>query len=121
MIVGIGFAILENTYYLINNIETVSILWAVIRGIGAGLMHGISTMFVGWVIFYVNIQRRLVLPGTVGTLSLAILYHGIYNMLIQSPYQFIGIILPLSTFIPILILYYKINSAELQRSESRTG
>ena len=112
MIVGIGFAILENTYYLISGIDTVTVVWAVIRGVGAGLMHGIATMFVGWVLFYVNVRRRLALPGTIGTISVAILYHGIYNMLIQSPYQFIGIILPLSTFIPIRILYHKINRAE---------
>ena len=116
MIVGIGFAILENTYYLINYYETATILWAVIRGIGAGLMHGITTLFIGWVIFYVNFQRRLLLPGIIGTISLAILYHGIYNMLIQSPYQFVGIVLPLSTFIPIRLLYYKVNRAEAQKS-----
>lgn len=118
MIVGIGFAILENTYYLINNIEDVTIVWAIVRGVGAGLMHGISTMFVGWVIFYVNIKRRLALPGTFGTIAVAIIYHSIYNMLIQSQLQFVGIILPMSTFIPILILYHKVNTAEAEKLQA---
>lgn len=119
MIVGIGFAILENTYYLINYIESVTIIWAIIRGIGAGLMHGVSTLFVGWVISYTNVQRRLLLPGVLGALSLAILYHGTYNMLIQSDWQNLGIVLPLLTFIPIRILYFKINRAEASKSKKQ--
>ena len=116
MIVGIGFALLENTYYLINYIESVTILWAFIRGIGAGLMHGVSTLFVGWVIFYSNVQRRLLLPGIFGGLALAVLYHGTYNLLIQSDLQYIGVVLPLSTFIPIRLLYHKVNRAEAVKS-----
>lgn len=117
MIVGIGFAVLENSYYLINNAYTVSITWAIVRGIGAGLMHGLSTMYVGWIVHYINVTPRLALPGTFGGLAVAILYHGIYNMLIQSDYRFIGIILPLSTFIPILIYYNKVNREEIEKSE----
>ncbi len=121
MIVGIGFAVLENTYYLVCYMESVSIVWAIIRGIGTGLMHGVATLFVGWVVFYANFQRRLLLPGVLGGYALAVLYHGTYNLLIQSDWQNIGIVLPLSTFIPILILYYKVNRAETPRPEPKTG
>jgi RsiW-degrading membrane proteinase PrsW (M82 family) len=38
MATGIGFAVLENTYYLLNA-ETWNVLDAVIRAFGTGLMH----------------------------------------------------------------------------------
>ena len=41
---GVGFAVLENTVILsqsvISNPGSVSLLWALIRGFGSGLMHG---------------------------------------------------------------------------------
>jgi hypothetical protein len=41
--------------------------------------------------------------GTFALLSTAIIYHGIYNMLVQSDYEMIGYLLPISTYIPSLI------------------
>ena len=50
---GLGFAILENLIVLQQNIEEVTVLWAFLRGIGAGLMHGVCTVAVGdWHFLY---------------------------------------------------------------------
>ena len=43
MAIGIGFAVLENAYYLILSYETFSFLSAIVRGFGTGLMHGMCT------------------------------------------------------------------------------
>ena len=59
MATGIGFAILENAYYLIKNYETFSMLSALIRGFGTGLMHGMCTLFVGFGISFVRKRRKL--------------------------------------------------------------
>ena len=102
MATGIGFAILENAFYLINS-SNFTMLSAVIRAFGAGLMHGMCTLLVGVGISFVKKKRKLFAVGTFGLLSTAIVYHGIYNILIQSKYSIIGACLPIATYIPFLI------------------
>ena len=102
MATGIGFAVLENAFYLLNY-TNFSMLSAVIRAFGAGLMHGMCTLVVGVGISFVKKKRKLFAVGTFGLLSTAIVYHGIYNILIQSEYSIIGALLPIATYIPFLI------------------
>ena len=102
MATGIGFAILENAYYLLNY-PNFSMLSAIIRAFGAGLMHGMCTLLVGVGISFVKKKKKLFAVGTFGLLSTAIVYHGIYNILIQSKYNLIGALLPMATYIPFLI------------------
>ena len=102
MAVGIGFAVLENAYYLLNS-PTFNMIDAIVRAFGAGLMHGMCTLLVGVGISFVKKQPKIFLVGTFALLSTAITYHGIYNMLIQSDYQAIGVLLPISTYIPFVV------------------
>ena len=107
MATGIGFAILENAYYLLNyaNFNMIS---AIIRAFGSGLMHGMCTLLVGVGISFVKKKRKLFAVGTFGLLSTAIVYHGIYNILIQSRYSLVGAVLPIATYIPFFIWRLKI-------------
>ena len=113
MATGIGFAVLENAYYLLNysNFEMLS---AIIRAFGAGLMHGMCTLLVGVGISFVKKKSKLFAVGTFGLLSTAIVYHGIYNILIQSDYSTVGALLPIATYIPFFIwrLYLKFGKAK---------
>ena len=102
MATGIGFAILENAYYLLNY-PGLSMLSAVIRAFGSGLMHGMCTLLVGVGISFVKKKRKMFAVGTFGFLLTAIVYHGIYNILIQSKFSTVGALLPVSTYIPFLI------------------
>ena len=102
MAVGIGFAVLENAYYLLND-ASFNMLDAVVRAFGAGLMHGMCTLLVGVGISFVNKRRKIFVVGTFALLSTAITYHGIYNMLVQSSYEIAGFLLPLSTYIPFVM------------------
>ena len=102
MATGIGFAVLENAYYLLS-FPGFSMLNAVIRAFGAGLMHGMCTLLVGVGISFVKRKRNLFAVGTFGLLSTAIVYHGIYNILIQSEYSIVGALLPITTYIPFFI------------------
>ena len=106
MATGIGFAVLENAYYLLNY-PNFSMLSAVIRAFGSGLMHGMCTLLVGMGISYVKKKRKMFAVGTFGFLSTAIVYHAIYNILIQSKYSTIGAILPIITYIPFIIWRYR--------------
>ncbi len=102
MAVGIGFAVLENAFCLLNS-GSFNIFDAIIRAFGAGLMHGMCTLLVGVGISFVKKKRKLFVVGTFAMLSTAITYHGIYNMLVQSDLRVIGYILPITTYIPFLV------------------
>lgn len=106
MAVGIGFAVLENAYYLLND-ASFNMIDAIVRAFGAGLMHGMCTLLVGVGISFVKKKSKIFIVGTFALLSMAITYHGIYNMLVQSNYEIIGFFLPISTYIPFVVWRWK--------------
>lgn len=107
MSIGIGFAIMENTHNLIQNIESVSLFWAMVRGFSSGLMHSICTLLVGIGISMVKKRRKLFFPGTFALLVAASTYHSVFNMFIQSDYMYIGALLPICTYLIIAYALYK--------------
>ena len=114
MAVGIGFAVLENAYYLLND-ASFNMIDAVIRAFGAGLMHGMCTLLVGVGISFVKKRSKIFVVGTFALMSTAITYHGIYNMLIQSDFQVIGVLLPISTYVPFIV--WRIKNKKLTKQK----
>ena len=110
--IGIGFAVMENTYVLIQNIETVFVLWAVMRGFGTGMMHGMCTFLMGSGFSFVNKNKKLFIVGTFSLMSLAITYHSVFNMLVQSKFSYFGALLPVITFLPFAIARIKSSKEE---------
>lgn len=109
--VGVGFAVLENMIILTQNIATVSIVWAVIRGFASGLMHGICTAIVGYGISFIKTRQKLFICGTFSLLTLAITYHSVFNSLVQSDkYKYWGFVLPISTYS--LLILFKVKSGK---------
>ena len=104
---GIGFGMFENMVILVQNIENVTLSWAIIRGLSTALMHGICTVAIGYGICFVKKRRKLFFCGTFALLSLACIYHGIFNMLVQSTYKNLGFVLPALTYIPLLFEQYR--------------
>ena len=102
MATGVGFAVLENAFYLLNS-PNFSMLNAVTRAFGAGLMHGMCTLLVGVGISFVKKKSKFFAVGIFGLLSTSIIYHGIYNILIQSKYSIVGALLPIATYIPFFV------------------
>ena len=104
---GVGFAMFENMVILVQNIENVTIGWAVIRGFATALMHAICTVAVGYGICFVKKRRKLFYCGTFALLAMASIYHGIFNMLVQSDYKYLGFFLPAVTYIPLLLRQFR--------------
>ena len=104
---GIGFGMFENMVMLVQNIENATIAWSLVRGFSTALMHGICTLAVGYGICFVRKKKKLFVCGTFALLAFASTYHGIFNMLVQSEYNYIGYIMPAVTYIPILLLQRK--------------
>lgn len=115
--IGIGFAVLENLVILTQNIGSVTLIWAVIRGFSSGLMHGICTGMVGICISFVRKKHKLLLCGTIAALDLAISYHSIFNSLVQGPksiQNYLGFAMPITTYIPIVIFIIKRNRTKTE-------
>ena len=117
---GIGFALFENTVILVQNIDNVSIIWAIIRGFSTALMHGICTALVGYGMGFVRKKKKLFVSGTFALLALAIIYHGLFNMLVESKnLQYVGFFLPAVTYIPLII--YLVFFAKNKKNKTVSG
>ena len=104
---GVGFAMFENMVILVQNVGNVTIGWAVIRGFATALMHAVCTVAIGYGICLVKKRKKMFYCGTFALLALASIYHGIFNMLVQSDYKYLGFFLPALSYIPILFLHHK--------------
>lgn len=105
--VGVGFGMFENMVILVQNIENVTIGWAIVRGFSTALMHAICTVVIGFGICFIKKKRKLFYCGTFALLTMACIYHGIFNMLVQSDYKYLGFLLPALTYIPIVFQQYQ--------------
>lgn len=120
MAVGIGFAVLENALYLLND-ASIGMLDAVSRAFGAGLMHGMCTLLVGVGISFVRKRSKIFIVGTFALLSTAITYHGIYNILVQSDYKIVGVLLPIATYVPFVVRRIQKRVTENNGSKTNAG
>lgn len=111
--VGIGFAIIENMVILLQNVATVSLFWALIRGFGSALMHGLCTGMVGLGMHFIHQKKKLFIPGSFALIVTAMTYHSIYNTLVQSDYRYFGFLLPLSTFV--VLFSFQIRSIRAEK------
>lgn len=99
--VGVGFAILENLMILTQNFKNVDLWFALIRGFCAGLMHSICTIAIGFFIVFVKKRPKIFAAGTLTALNLAIVYHSVFNLLVQTssaPARYAGLFMPLLTY-----------------------
>ncbi|MBQ2324981.1 MAG: PrsW family intramembrane metalloprotease [Clostridia bacterium] len=101
--VGIGFAVMENTYELVQHVGTASLMWSVMRGLGTGIMHGMGTFLVGAGFTFANKNKKIFATVTFALLSLSITYHAVFNMLVQSKLRYVGAALPVITYVPFVL------------------
>ena len=113
ILIGVGFAVLENAFILGGAASSVTITNALIRGFGAGMMHGVCTLTVGYGMTFVHTRHKLFYTGTTALLTVAVIFHSVYNTLVQSSHQLVGFVLPVVTFICVLTL--------LNRTEINSG
>lgn len=116
MSIGIGFAVMENTYVLLQSVDSVSIFWALLRGFSSGLMHSICTLFIGIGIGMIHKRKKLFLTGTFALLVAATIYHSLFNMFIQSDYMYFGAAMPIVTY---LVLAYALY--QKQKNQKKEG
>ena len=104
---GVGFAVLENAVIFTGSQENVRYAWAIARGFGASLMHSICTMCVGVGMSYVKKNRKIFYSEIFALLAAAITYHAIFNVFVLSQLMYLGILIPISTYLPLIWIYKK--------------
>lgn len=107
LLLGVGFGMLENAYVLALNAENAVLGDVIGRAFGSGMMHGVCTFAIGYGMTFFNSDKKLYRFFAAGLAVLAIGYHSLYNILVLSPYQIIGFIMPILAFIPLVIAVRK--------------
>ena len=107
--VGVGFAVQENAYILANYSTDASLILAIVRGFGAGILHGTCALGVGYGMSFFYTRRKMAVPCTTALLTATVVYHSIYNMLLLT-YGSITAVITVPVFVGIVISikkYYK--------------
>ncbi len=110
LMTAVGFATFENACYLTGN-GAADVIHLLIRGFGTGSMHVVCGFLVAIGIIYLWDRAWLQLAGTAGLLSVAITYHGIYNILVSQTgvAAMVGYLIPLITIVITLILRHRLS------------
>ena len=107
---GVGFAMLENIIILMQHISSANFLFAMIRGFSSGLMHSITTVLIANFVPYIRKKRKLFNCGVICCFNLAVVFHSIFNLLVEADStaaNVIGYFLPVSVYMIINIFVLK--------------
>ena len=92
MMVGISFALLENTLILVNSVEYVNYLWALIRGfLNIFKSRDVYTDY--WFWYFDN--KKAEEAFYTGAFDCFLIFSFSFNMFIMSEYSYIGMFMPI--------------------------
>ena len=108
---GAGFATFENCCSLLT-MGAGSLSFVAIRGLAVGVMHIVSVAALAMGIIAARRLDALSLPGLMGAFSIAVIFHGLYNLLASVPGlpANIGYGLPLLAALALYLPYRKYRS-----------
>lgn len=104
--IGAGFATFENCCYILT-FGAESLTYIMIRGLAVGVMHIVSILSLAlWLVFTKRLNA-FSFSAVVGGLSLAMIFHSLYNLLVSEKgvTSVIGYLLPMLTAVCIYPLY----------------
>jgi len=106
--VGVGFCVVENFFYLVDNIDTANIGWIIARCVGTGLMHSMSAVIIGLGFYYARNDKNLKFIEAITSIFVAFIYHGTYNLLVESSmFKVVGAAMPFVMFLLLFIFMKK--------------
>ena len=106
IVMGAGFATFENCCYILSaNIDKVS--FVAIRGLSVGIMHIVCMLALAFGLLIARYYGAGSFASTLGALSLSMIFHAIYNLLVSEPgiTTVIGYVLPLVTAFVLYLPY----------------
>ena len=111
--IGAGFASYENVCSMVSS-GAGSLGFLMIRGLAVGVMHIVSVFALMLGLVIARRLKAMRFASVVGALSLSMLFHGTYNLLVSKPgiTSAIGYVLPLATAVILLSVYRSLQTAE---------
>ena len=111
--IGAGFATFENCCYILS-FGAGSLPFILVRGLAVGIMHIVSVLTLTSGLVLARRYRALTIAALLGAVSLSMIFHGLYNLLVSEPgaSSYIGYILPVVTAICLYFLYRRINHTD---------
>ena len=111
VVVALGFAAVENVFYLFSPIDNISLssmlqttlIISVIRFVGATFLHTLCSALVGYFAALASLRNKKGLLLTVTGIVLAVLLHGWYDFAISSFSWPLGLIIPGTILIGLMI------------------
>lgn len=103
---GAGFATFENCCYILSSGADV-LPYILIRGMSVGVMHIVSVLTFTVGLILARRFKVLTLAAVLGAVSLSMIFHGLYNLLVSEPgiSSYIGYALPIITAAFLYALY----------------
>lgn len=107
--IGAGFATYENCCYILTA-GAGSLPYILVRGLAVGVMHIVSILALAIWLIMAKRLNAFSFPAAVGGLSLAMIFHALYNLLVSQPgvSTVIGYLMPLLTAAALWLLYRKV-------------
>ena len=107
--IGAGFATFENCCYILTA-GAGSLPYILVRGLAVGVMHIVSILALSVWLIVAKRLKAFSFPAIAGGLSLAMIFHALYNLLVSAPgvSMWIGYLLPLLTAAALFLLYRKL-------------
>ncbi len=109
---GAGFATFENCCYLLAT-GSQSLTFTLVRGLAVGVMHIVCMLAMSLSLIMVRRSRIFTFATVVGCLSLAVVFHALYNLLVSVPgiSAYVGYTLPLLLSVAFYWPYRKLRAA----------
>ena len=109
--IGAGFATFENCCYILTA-GAESLTYILIRGLAVGVMHIVSIFALSIWLIAAKRLKVLSFPAVVGGLSLSMIFHALYNLLVSEPgaSSVVGYALPLLAAAGLYLLYRRLSS-----------
>ena len=120
MMTAVGFATFENVCFLMRN-GADNLFYLSVRGFSTGAMHVMCAYIVALGLMHLWKTDWIRVLGTIGLLSVAASYHGVYNIMVAQTgaVAVIGYAIPLTTAFVALVLRGKLQSGRLQNPHGR--
>ena len=111
--IGAGFATFENCCYILS-FGAGSLPFVLVRGLAVGVMHIVSILTLSYGLILARRFHVLTGPALLGAVSLSMVFHGFYNLLVSEPgvSRYIGYAIPLVTAAFLYILHQRISHAD---------
>ena len=93
-------------------------LFAIIRGFSTGVMHSICTCLIANFIPYIYTNKKLYYCGTLCTFNLAVVFHSVFNLLVEADSGIannVGYMLPIIVYLILNLFVLKSFSSYRKR------